>query len=244
MVIRLILIYIMLFSSCKIWAQDSFYKGYKRGWHWFEEMQRTKKQDVDNQSELSPETIVKNFAKTLDDARYKMMAYPTRANVTEYMKLEEKMWKRAFELYDTYEMSKFIDPDGLGVTQGNVQSIRLDREEEYKKIQININKLAQKFDLVLFMTSNCNYSKAFDPIIRRFAQSYNFKLDLVDINDKKSSYLVKKLNIDSVPKLIAVHKNRPVTVAISSGYLSYKEIEDGFNMMWKYLNEDYKDLGI
>jgi hypothetical protein len=136
----------VLFSSCKIWAQDSFYKGYKRGWHWFEEKQR--EQDLSQNSLVSPETIIKNFAKTLDDARYKMMAYPTRANVTEYMKLEEQMWKRAFELYDTYEMSKFIDPIGLGVTQGNVQSVRLDREEEYKKIQSAIDGLIKFFAII------------------------------------------------------------------------------------------------
>ena len=222
-----------------------FYNEHKRGWYWFEEENPagSKKKQLLHPiitPEVAKQTI-ENFKAELENAKNIMMVAPTVDNVHKYLKLEEQMWEQASKLENAYALAKFLYPQADDLA--NVPAVRVRREIEASHAQELIKGFSKEFDLVLVKSSSCPYCKQFEPILADFATQYGFNCDALSIDGSKSAYfktmqnaaLVKKMNIESLPALLLVHKSKPLSLQLSIGLLTFTELEQRFALVEKYL---------
>jgi len=219
-------------------AFAGFYDHAKRGWFWFEgkDIDTQQKQEDDQISAEEAKAIAESITKELDDLRYVMFARPTVENVRNYREKEKVLMQKSEELYDVWEQSNFLYPhlnDKL-VEPTNVHAVKLDRQIKKDQQSKNIKEFMQNYDLILFRSGECKHCQAFEPVLKSFADKYAIKVEAVSLDDSLSMYfenksakqLVKALNIDAYPVVIAVHKHNLEMFELIRGFVTIDELEE------------------
>lgn len=239
-----LLILILLVPS--LGHADGFFDERYGGWLWFEEKRKTNTkqnsfhQENQKRSEyISPEDAraeVEQFAKELEDAKYVMLARPSPKNVKNYKDKEAHMWKSAQKLQESWDIANFLYPEHQNLIEEpvNVHAVKLKREVDRDNALQLIYSLAKEFDLVLFFKGDCKYCKAFEPVLKSFGETYDFKIEAVTMDNSESEYfhtvsmprLVKDLGIDAAPTLVAVSKDGKTAFELIKGYAAISELEE------------------
>ncbi len=224
--------------------QGGFFNQRYRGWLWFEEKtkesEQQKRQAQNAQAEvITPEAAkaeIEQFAKELEDAKYVMLARPNPQNVKAYKDKEAQMWASATKLQESWDTANFLYPQHQDLINEpiNVHAVKLKREVDRADDGVLITELAKSFDLVLFFKGGCKYCKAFEPVLKSFGETYGFKIEAITMDNTKSEFfhtasmpnLVKDLEIDAAPTLVAVSKDGKVAFELIRGYASISELED------------------
>ena len=247
----------LVFSACISEArgasdQSGFFKQRYRGWLWFEEKTKEHKsltpQEYKQSDQITPEGAkaeIEQFAKELEDAKYVMLARPSPKNVKAYKDKEAEMWKAAMKLQESWDMANFLYPEHQNLINEpiNVHAVKLKREIDRADDEALITDLAKNFDLVLFIKGNCKYCKAFEPVLKTFGETYDFKIEAITMDNTSSEYfhavampsLVKDLGIDAAPTLVAVSKDGQVAFELIRGFASISELEEYSTRAAKYL---------
>ncbi len=223
--------------------QGGFFKERYRGWLWFEEKTQESNQQKDQEykpsNQITPEDAkaeIELFAKELEDAKYVMLARPSPENVKAYKDKEAKMWESAMKLQESWDMANFLYPEHQNLINEpiNVHAVKLKREIDRAGNSTLITDLAKNFDLVLFFKGNCKYCSAFEPVLKTFGETYNFKIEAITMDNTKSEHfhavsmpsLVRDLGIDAAPTLVAVSKDGQVAFELIRGFASISELEE------------------
>jgi len=221
---------LIVFSNQGAYAY--FYGQAKRGWFWFEERKKAEQE----KAFISPKQQLEQFKQKLDDLRYKMLASPTIENVANYRKMEQQMWSQAEKLYDSWEQANFKYPKLADKLQDptNVYAVKLSRKIKQEQQEQEIANFIKDYDLVLFRKGNCAFCTSFEPVLKHFADKYHIKVEAVSPDDTSSSYfenkdakeLIKQLNIEGFPTVIAVHKNKKHIFELIRGLVTIDELEE------------------
>lgn len=223
--------------------QNSFFKQRYRGWLWFEEKaaisNQQKEQEYKPSNHITPEAAkaeIELFAKELEDAKYVMLARPSPENVKAYKDKEAEMWKSATQLQESWDMANFLYPEHQDLINEpiNVHAVKLKREIDRDGDSVLTTELAKNFDLVLFFKGNCKYCSAFEPVLKTFGETYNFKIEAITMDNTKSEHfytvsmpnLVSRLGVDAAPTLVAVSKDGKVAFELIRGFASISELEE------------------
>ncbi len=241
--IRLLILLLLVPSLAQA---SSFFDQRYRGWLWFEDKikTRTKQNPAFTENQMQSEFItpedaraeVEQFAKELEDAKYVMLARPSPKNVKTYKDKEAHMWKSAQKLQESWDMANFLYPEHQNLIEepNNVHAVKLKREVDRDNSLQLIHNLAKEFDLVLFFKGSCKYCKAFEPVLKSFGETYEFKIEAVTMDNTESEYfrtvsmprLVKDLGIDAAPTLVAVSKDGKTAFELIKGYAAISELEE------------------
>ena len=241
-------------------SNGSFYQGNNKykGFYWFETPELQKHKNTNSNSEdgkelfkyPTPEEAGRAIAerkKQLDDARNIMSELSFRNDVPpevlrdaiiKYKKLEIKMYDSAINLVYTSEMANFTNPElsNLNEIPTNVFANKIKRKEEQKEIINTIKQFANEFDLLLFTSSTCTYSKAFLPVATNFASTHGFTLDTAPL-DSSEGKIAQSLGIKATPTLVAISKDSKELFEISRGMSSISELERVIVLSSKYSKE-------
>lgn len=265
-VIKNIILTVIILSLYLIGLQQSyasaglFYKGgnkYK-GFYWFESNKNRSNDKIDKEV-YYPTAEEANVAiamrkKALDDARSQMVELAfiegtppriLREAIVKYKKLEAEMYKGAIRLTYANEMANFTNPDIANVTEypTNVFANKIKRKFEEEQKTATIRKFAVNFDLLLFVSSDCPYSKAFEPVITNFAMTHGFSLEKADLNSTEGK-VAQNMGIKYTPALVAVRKDAKEMFEISRGLSSVSELETSIILSTKYSSEQKKQYRI
>ncbi len=228
-----------------------------KGFYWFENLQTEqirKKQEYHIPSPSKAADLIEERKKRLDDARNQMVAVGfdelaplkvKRAAVIAYKKLEVEMWNGALSLVDASEMANFTNPeiaDNLSQPT-NVFGAKLQRRIEAEESAIAILQFAKEFDLILFASNTCPYSKEFEPVIKSFASQNHFQLDITSL-DGDVGNIARSLGIKSVPTLIAVKKDGTQMFEVSRGMVSLAHLDASMLLALKYSEELKQNKGL
>lgn len=242
-------------------STGSFYQGNNKykGFYWFETQQFQKHQGSENGKDSNdsesfkyptPEEAsraIEQRKKQLDDARNIMSELSFRNDVppeilrdaiVNYKKLEIKMYDSAINLVHASEMANFTNPElsNLNEIPTNVFANKIKRKEEQRERANIIKQFANEFDLLLFTSSTCPYSKAFAPVATNFASTYGFTLDTTPL-DSNEGKIAQSLGIKTTPTLVAISKDSKELFEISSSMSSISELERIIVLSSKYSKE-------
>lgn len=230
-----------------------FYKGEDRyrGFYWFED-QRTGLQNIDSFQFRYPtpdeaQTSIEARKKEMDDARGQMVELGFRENtpphilrqaIVKYKKLEAQMHDGAIRLVHASEMANFTNPEIADVTEfpTNVYANKIKRVAENREKIVIVKEFAKSFDLLLFVSPECAYCKAFIPVITSFAKEHGFTLETASLNSSEGK-IAQGLGINAVPTLVAVAKDGKRLFELSRGLSSLSELESSV-VLAKNLNDE------
>ena len=234
-------------------STGSFYQGdnkYK-GFYWFESKQSDDKGKSAKENYYpTPKEAKKAIEmrkKALDDARNQMVELAfikdtppqiLREAIIKYKKLESDMYDGAIRLTYANEMANFTNPEIANKAEypTNVFANKIKRKKDDEERLEVIREFAKEFDLLVFTEDNCPYSKAFDPVITRFAKDHGFSLDKSSLASSEGE-IAQNLGIKSTPTLIAVSKDAKEMFEISRSMVSLSELESSIVLSSKYSNE-------
>jgi len=255
-----IIVITMMLPQASYASNGSFYEGNNkyRGFYWFENLELQKNQNTNNQDfedkklfkYPTPEEAGRAIAerkKQLDDARNIMSELSFRNDVPpevlrdaiiKYKKLEIKMYDSAINLVYASEMANFTNPElsNLNEIPTNVFANKIKRKEEQKERIKTIKQFANEFDLLLFTSSTCTYSKEFLPVATNFASMHGFTLDTAPL-DSREGKIAQSLGIKATPTLVAISKDSKELFEISRGMSSISELERVIVLSSKYSKE-------
>lgn len=241
-------------------SNGSFYQGNNKykGFYWFETPELQKHKNTNSKSYKDKESFkyptpeeagraIAERKKQLDDARNIMSELSFRNDVPpevlrdaiiKYKKLEIKMYDSAINLVYASEMANFTNPElsNLNEIPTNVFANKIKRKEEQKERINTIKQFANEFDLLLFTSSTCPYSKAFLPVVTNFASTHGFTLDTAPL-DSSEGKIAQSLGIKATPTLVAISKDSKELFEISRGMSSISELERVIVLSSKYSKE-------
>ena len=255
-IIKTIWIILLLSTACsnRVYAGvGNFYKGDDRyrGFYWFED-QKAELQDIDSSRFYYPtpdeaEASIEARKKEMDDARAQMVELGFREDtpphilrqaIVKYKKLEAKMHDGAIRLVHASEMANFTNPEIADVKEfpTNVYANKIKRVADEEEKILTVKEFAKKFDLLLFVSPDCAYCKAFTPVIMSFAKEHGFTLEMASLNSSEGK-IAQGLGINAVPTLVAVSKDGKELFELSRGLSSLSELESSVALA-KNLNDE------
>lgn len=253
--IRLIWLSLVLITLSPNNALANFIEGPRyKGWYYFEEKpaQSTQNYLTKSQQEhfkrLRAKQNIENLKNTIEEYKYLMLDNPTPENVKKYREQEALMWNKALELDQSWRLANIIYKDLYDPSKDPVNSraVKLKREQEQREQSLTITEFAKNYSLILFKKSSCPYCAEFEPVLKNFVDKYSFNLETIDLENlhlkplkyqEDISIIIQKLDIQTVPIVIAVDANSTDAFELSRGYLSIPELEEYAHLMYLFKNE-------
>lgn len=255
--IILSIIFFLKIFIIDVYASDKFFENSNlyRGFYWFEEdrslsRKKLKKNDLTFET-LSSDKAKQNiqsrkeelekarnvmlelsFQNTSDEEIYKAVRY--------YKRLENEMQDSGIRLARAWDIVNFTDPGLIDRvnTPVNVPANKLRRLEERKYNIKQIQRFAEKFDLVLFEREECIYCKRFKTILQSLVSSYGFSLDIV--NSEENLKLFERFSINFVPTLVAVSKDGKTAFELTRGLATMSELEENVIIAVSLIDAGYQ----
>lgn len=222
-----------------------------RGFYWFENTTKKKETLLNQEYQMpSPEEAahsIEERRKRLDDARNQMIevgfdksapVHVKRDAIIAYKTLELEMWNGVIDLAENSDMANFINPelaDNLSQPT-NVFGAKLQRKLDAEKSSLEILTFAKDYDLLLFVSPSCAYSREFLPVLKSFADTYHFQFEISSL-DSEVGKSAKALGIKNVPTLVAIKKDGSKAFEISRGMVSFSHLEASILLAKKYSEE-------
>jgi conjugal transfer pilus assembly protein TraF len=107
--------------------------------------------------------------------------------------------------------------------------------EQRKVRKAKLKALAQEYGLFYFFKGDCPYCHKFAPLVKNFAGEHGWDVLPISMdggkiaefpNAKLDNGIARKLNITTVPALIAIHPKTKKMIPLAYGMVSYKGMEE------------------
>lgn len=250
-------IIILLICYAPISLGANFFEQRYRGWLWFEEKAIKKKpaelvlQQRKEQEYAKARQEVEQFSKELEELKFMMIRYPENIeHVRSYKEKEAQMLDNSLKLAHSFRMVNFLYPETINLIDSpiNLYGRRIKEEIDQQAMVSKIKLLSHKIELFVFFSSSCPYCLALEPVLNDFANKYGFKVEAVSLDGSKSQFfktnqnthqnqeLVKKLNLQKVPTIVAVTNDSKINFELMRGAASMSELEEAAIFAVEYLN--------
>jgi len=238
-------------------SKSDFFNQSYRGWLWFEEKPKDKKeaeQDIKNPDIPTKEEMEQAkreneaFKEELENLRHMMIRYPDNINYIKlYKEKEQEMLNASMTLSRNFAMANFLNPhlaDNLQAPQ-NIYGRNVKRTEESQQEQNIIKSLASKIELFVFREDNCAHCPLLEKHLNSFAQKHGFNVEAIARDASKSQYfkthnnpeIIKALDLKVMPTVIAVTKDSSMRFELARGTVSIPDLEEKAVLLAKYLKQ-------
>jgi conjugal transfer pilus assembly protein TraF len=215
-----------------------FYQDQARGWHWYEMKPKPKPpQRKDSVSvPLTATQRMQQYRKRIEEALNEAILHPTPSNLLQYQRLQQELMNRAQTFSQTWMETVWSHPelDDTLKFPVNQKARHLYLDQEKKQTNQAIAALKKEWGLFFFFSSQCPYCVQFAPIVKQFAQIYDF--EVIPISKDGSSLpefphpkldpgILEAWGINFYPALFGVNPKTEEVVPIAFGFVSLDEIE-------------------
>ena len=239
---------IALMYSTQLLGAD-FYKRHAEGWFWYKdppvleepEAPKEKKEDATSKTPDTPvmraHREMAHFKKKLEDLKVLALVDPTPKNVETYMRVQKEMVDRSENFSKTWQQvvlsSADLNPEVKNPTAQYARHIQNDIDKANK--EKTIGTLSKTYGLIYFFKSNCPYCTGFAPIVKMFAEKYNWNVLAISLDGSPSDVfsdsrpdngIAQALDIKSVPALIACNGETNDVIPISYAMTSLDQLEN------------------
>lgn len=223
-------------------VQASYLNRKAEGWHWYEDLQPLDKSPKQSEpkKEAVPQTateILEAFKKEAQRRLHQALVVPTRANVKAYMEIQNAMMERS-EIFSKRWMEVVYTTPALDYTVKHpvnqaARHVYIDQAKH--QMADKIRQLSQSYGLFFFFKAGCPYCHKFAPIVKRFSQKYGWQVLAIGVDGstlpefpeaQPDNGAARRLNIETVPTLLAVNPETGQVVPLSFGMSTEDTIED------------------
>lgn len=235
--IRIILL-CLVFSSVS--ASNEYYGDTDRGWYWGEaEVEEgvgpSKKKELIKAPELSPQQILKEQGKRLEELKSTAVLFPTQENIKAYLAYNQMIMQQAQVFATNYKRTLWREPEldytvERPVSKGGILS---KADHDVAVSNERLNTIAHVKGLLYFFRSDCPYCARYAPILKNFANQHGFTIIPVSMDGKgtkefphpRTSYTLKdKLNVRTVPATFLVDPRENKVAGVGFGVLDYTKL--------------------
>jgi conjugal transfer pilus assembly protein TraF len=229
----------------------NFYNKHAERWFWYQDppvseddFEEKKHETKETTAPKAPLTLaqkahrqMETFKKQLEDLKVIALVSPTPSNVEAYMRIQKEMVDRSEDFSKTWQQvvlnTAELNPKVENPTAQYARHIKNDQLTEQKSK--TIHGLAQTYGLIYFFKGNCPYCTGFAPIVKMFADKYNWQVMAVSLDGSPSEVfedsrpdngIGEALNIKSVPALIAYNAETNDVIPISYAMTSLDQLEN------------------
>jgi conjugal transfer pilus assembly protein TraF len=241
---------------------ESFLDDKARGWHWYEtnaEEKEKKSHSTKPKSKVSPKPVniegstpterVKNLREQVQQRLNAAIDDPTEENIKNYIVVQNLLMNKSEKFASGWQRVIYTNPEYDSTLKNPVnqaaRNIYLAEQSKLKKA--NLKALSQEYGLFYFFKGSCPYCHKFAPLVKSFAEEYGWDIlpismdggKIADFPDARmDNGIASKLNITTVPALIAIHPKTKKMIPLAYGMVSFKGMEDRALLLMEGENEN------
>lgn len=219
------------------------------GWYWFDELKANQEaknelpeQPASKQPKLEDylanEQEMKDFSRRLELKRFMMIMHPNNLEyIKQYKEMESIMRDNAETLAKNYALVNFLHPELFNQLKRpiNLYGRKLKEKHQQGLQQQDLKRLAQEFELFVFLSNSDPYSPTLDKHLSNFNKKYGYEITAITKDGSNSAYfkthfdsggvLSKALSMQVTPSILAISKDSKERYEIARGAVSISEIE-------------------
>lgn len=213
-----------------------FYDESERGWHWYESLMeeqpitKARKKDMP-----TPSVEMKLVRQTVQNALDKAILTPNKENIERYILLQNKLSQQSSEFANIWQQLLFDKPylNYQNHFPTNAKGRQLYKQEQTNQYVETLNKMREQTGLFFFFSSDCIYCKHFAPIVKSFAERYQFEIISITLNGgvlpefphaKIDKGQAAQFGVTVTPALYAVNPTTAKAYPVSIGLSSFEEL--------------------
>jgi conjugal transfer pilus assembly protein TraF len=228
--------------------------GKPTGWLWYQDptpLVEEKKQEASKPSNTisqKPKTAVEEMAanrKHYDEVMAKGILYPTIENVTNARRAHDAIIAQASQFQESWTVSELLDQQ-TPVDMTSPGALKLARQEEEKSLEEGLKKLSKTYGLIFVFKEDCPYCHEFAPLVKHFAQQYDFKIEGLSagegcfegMNCLKNKGAVDALNPEGAyPLLYLANPATNDLIPIAKGFISQRALLENVKAVIQWLEK-------
>jgi conjugal transfer pilus assembly protein TraF len=229
---------------------SSFFEKHAEGWHWYEnpEKQEKSKENKKPSSIQNPTKVIEDQRKELETKLHAAIVEPTRGNLIAYIVAQKKLFDQSERFSKSWKEVVMTTPSLDETLQHpvdqNARHVYYDLKN--KDIKSRIKGLSKEYGLFFFFKKDCPYCHRFAPIVKHFAASHGWSVLAISLDNgtlpefpdaKHDNGIAKRLKIQHVPALIALHPKTGKLIPLAYGMISESEIEERINLLTQLRQE-------
>lgn len=228
-------------------------EGNPTGWLWYQDpapiKEETKEPPKDSQPvRRKPKTAVEEMAanrKHYDEVMAKGILYPTIENVTNARRAHDAIISQASQFQESWTISELLDQQ-TPVDMTSPGALKLARKEEEKSLENGLKKLSKTYGLIFVFKKDCPYCHEFAPVVRHFAQQYDFNIEGLSEGEGcfegmsclKNKGAIEALNPEGAyPLLYLANPATNDLIPIAKGFISQRALLENVNSVIKWLEK-------
>ena len=233
----------------------SFFEKRAEGWHWYENRLRLNDRKTDKRAEeksssgrspssssQTPTEKIEAQRKALETKLHTAILEPSDENLITYILAQKALMDQSQRFSEVWKKvvlnTPSLDETLIHPVDQNARHIYYD--EQRNKLPKKIQALASEYGLFFFFRKNCSYCHHFAPIVKRFADKYNWSVLGISLDGgilsefphaKRDNGISARLGISHVPALIALHPKTKKLIPLAYGFVSENEIEERIELL-------------
>lgn len=220
-----------------------YYRDAKKGWWWYQDPPREEKKEerkeepkqvekrhrIPAMKDYSPEQLWSmhpdDFQALLMDFQKKAVMKLDEESTMEYLTMQDIARKRslAYANVAAYVQQKnpaLTLPEYSLATPGMAAATRMRTNE----MESRIRQAENDFALLYFHSTDCEYCRAQDGILRFFQERYGWQVRGVDVN--RNPNLAARFNVTTTPYIILIYRRSRDYLPVSAGVVTLAEMEE------------------
>ena len=220
-------------------AAENYWTQQREGWFWYREppapkpKPSPKKPETPKRPELAS---LEALQARLDELKRIAVMNPTDANMTAYMRLQQKVMRQAETFARRWQQLVWTTPSLDASVQArptNAAAIDVFDRETQSKQEARVRALASTHALIFVFRTDCPYCHRFAPILRRFEQTYGLRIYAVSLDGgrlpdfpdpRHDPALAARLAPEAVPALYLTEPARRSIQPVGFGLLAFNEL--------------------
>lgn len=227
-------------------AADYFERN-AEGWFWYrdpaaeqagEAKQISGADSEDSQtaeSAVDPLDQLNRIQQTIARAEAKAVLYPTRENVTEYLRLNQWQLDQSSLFSDVWRRVVWQNPVLDYSLRRPVTNLAVHAYQDQRKNDraVAVAQVAATHGLFFFFKGSCPYCHTFAPVLKQFSDAYGIEILPVSLDGgvlpdfphpRTDSRVASELGVSSVPSLFLVDPWQRNVIPVGSGVMSADEL--------------------
>lgn len=237
-------LFVMILSVMTQSLSGNFFERHAEGWHWYQDPPKVEKAPEPKLQKpglvmskpLSASEQIKEQRQVLEESLSEAIIHPTSENIQKYIGLQRQLLDQSGKFADEWQRVVMTHPELDESLQNPIDqnALQVFTAEKNKAIIAQIKALSSEYGLFFFFKGQCPYCHGFAPIVKNFAQKYDWDVLAISLdggklrefpNAKADNGVAANLGVSHVPALIAINPKTGDMLPLAYGMVSESEIE-------------------
>ena len=222
----------------------NFFERHAEGWHWYQDPPKPEKsEDLQRQKPalalskpLTASEVIQSQRQALEESLNEAIIHPSSENIEKYIVLQRKLLDQSGKFASEWQRVVMMHPELDESLQNPVDqnALQVFAAEKNKETFSRMEALSREYGLFFFFKGECPYCHGVAPIVKNFAQKYDWDVLAISLDGGKlkefpqarnDNGIARNIGISHVPALMAIHPQTGAMLPLAYGMVSESEIE-------------------